>query len=221
MHIVHTGRFRRPKARVAIRALVAIAAVIIYLFPATPTSAADPIDPSGCTVAPRTRAELIDLVGSAEAGPATPATPAQSAADPMGSDTLRSIEATIEMSLACTNANQPLAALALFTDRYVAARFGADGGSELGHLLAASTRTPPPAAPADRLTLVSISDVSVLADGRIAVTVTTSNQDATFTDRLALVPMEYGDWLIDEVVALDPPATPVVGSPVADRSAAS
>lgn len=48
-------------------------------------------------------------------------------------------------SVACTNANQPMRALALYTDRYLAERFsGQQGADELGHLIAASSRSPSP-----------------------------------------------------------------------------
>ena len=88
----------------------------------------------------------------------------------------------VEQSLACTNANLPLAALAAYTDRYLAERFsGSSGADEIGHLLAAAPRDPDPAAPGDVVTLVEVTKPVMYGDGRLGLTVVTANA----TDRYA------------------------------------
>src|SRR3954462_14382964 len=92
----------------------------------------------------------------------------------------------------------PLSEFALFTDGYLAARFGGDNQDDLGHLLAALTRHPEVATEADRLHLVSVDSVVSLADGRVEATVTTSNSNDKFTD--VVVFANVNDvWLIDDV----------------------
>ena len=103
-------------------------------------------------------------------------------------------------SVACTNANQPMRALALYTDRYLAERFsGQQGADELGHLIAASSRSPKPAAPEDQLVLLSVADPILYGDGRIGATVTTANADETFVDQIIFASTDSG-WRIDQVV---------------------
>jgi hypothetical protein len=164
--------------------------------PATP-------QPAGCTVAPITIQYLQDLVARGVANVATPA----SAATPTPVD-MKAISQTIEQSVACSNANQPLRALALFTDRYLAARFSGAGVDDLGHLAAAVTRSPAPAVPADRLAIVSIGAPKTLADGRASVLVKTANADQEFADVLVFANID-GRWLIDEIRTATPSgATP-------------
>jgi hypothetical protein len=103
-------------------------------------------------------------------------------------------------SVACTNANQPMRALALYTDRYLAERFsGQAGEDELGHLIAASSRSPKPAAPGDQLVLLAVADPILYGDGRIGATVTTANAEATFIDQIIFAKTDEG-WRIDQVV---------------------
>ena len=156
---------------------------------ATPTGIECPIEPLAPT-------DLKEVVAAGfEPAPAL---------DPTGdhppATALLAIFDILSDSLACTNANQPMSALALFSDRYLAERFaGPDGNDELGHLLAAATRTPGPAAPDDRLVLVSVSDLVLYSDGRIGAEVTTANVEDAFTDLIVLVETDDG-WRIDQVV---------------------
>jgi hypothetical protein len=164
--------------------------------PATPEA-------SACTIAPITIEHLQNLAAmgaSPVASPALDTTPSPADID--------GITQTIEESVACTNANQPLRALALFSDRYLAARFSGAGADDLGHLTAAVTRSPAPAQPADRLAIVSISAPKTLVDGRVSVIVKTSNSDQEYADVLVFVNVD-GRWLIDETH----PATPGGATP--------
>jgi hypothetical protein len=117
----------------------------------------------------------------------------------------------VRESVACANANDPLRAMALFTDRYLAERFaGEAGGDELGHLLAAATRKPIPATPSDQLVLLAVTNAIAYEDGRVAVTVITANADAVFTDLVILENTTSG-WRIDQVLldaGANPAATP-------------
>src|SRR5689334_9073067 len=99
-----------------------------------------------CTAAPLSADSLTAIVekGFKTAPALTPSDEPAPAAD------LVAIYDLLTESVACTNANQPLRALSLYTDRYLAERFsGQTGEDELGHLLAAATRSPKPAAAED------------------------------------------------------------------------
>lgn len=188
--------FHHRLAASAIALLFGLTAARSGAAPATPL-------PSACTVAPIAIGDLQNLVSAGASPVATPA--AETALTP---GAIAAITQTIEESVACTNANQPLRALALFTDRYLVARFSGAGADDLGHLAAAVTRDPAPADPADRLAIVSIGDPELLDDGRVAVIVATANAEQEFVDRLIFA--KTGDaWLIDETHSATPgPATP-------------
>ena len=140
---------------------------------------------------------------------ATPA--AIASAQPVAAGDLVQILRVVTESVACANANDPLRSMALYTDRYLADRFaGETGMDELGHLLAAATRRPVPATPADQLVLLAVTNAIAYEDGRVGVTVITANADNLFTDLLILEMTDSG-WRIDQV-ELDtgsmPEATP-------------
>ena len=82
-------------------------------------------------------------------------------------------------------------------------RFGGDNGDDLGHLLAALTRTPDVAAEADRLKLDGVDDVAQLSDGSVVATVSTSNAEALFEDVVLFVQVD-GAWKIDAVAPGEP-----------------
>lgn len=165
--------------------------------PATPRA-------SACTAAPVSIAVLQAIVTAGASGVATPA-----AAATLDAAAKTAIVATVEGSIACTNANQPLRALSFFTRRYLAARFSGAGADDLGHLTVAVTRSPSPAASEDRLALISVDTFALVPDGRVVARVTTANRDQTFVDHLIFA-KSGGRWLIDEVASEAPsPATPV------------
>ena len=194
------------------RWIFVIAAIALILLPGEQVGAIqDTATPTGieCPVQPLASANLKEIV-AAGSDPAP-------ALDPTGdhppATALLAIFDVLSNSLACTNANQPLSALALFTDRYLAERFaGPDGADELGHLLAAATRTPGPAEPEDRLVLIAVSDLVMYANGRIGAEVTVANVDDTFTDLIVFVETDDG-WRIDQVVLGADDST--VGTPTA------
>lgn len=191
---------KRARFIIALAALLTAVALAgaagAQALPATPQADA-------CTAAPISIADLNALVARGTPGPATPAAIGAPAAA-----TMADVTATIEQSVACANANQPLRALALFTDRYLVVRFTGSGADDLGHLAVAVTRHPAAANPADRLALISVSGLTQLQDGRVSVTVETANSQQTFVDVLILANVN-GRWLIDEFQSGTPaPATP-------------
>jgi hypothetical protein len=155
-------------------------------------------------VAPVSISELQSIVAKG-----TPAAATSAAAVNLDDATESAIVATVEGSIACANANQPLRELAYFTDRYLANRFTGAGADDLGHLAVAVTRSPSPAADPDRLALISVSQYAVTSDGRVSAVVVTANRDQTFTHTMIFAKVDER-WLIDEVGSESPaPATPV------------
>ena len=174
---------------------------------ATPSATPDTAE---CTLEPLQPEVLAEIA----AQPPVPEHDLTPASQTPAADDVAAATQIIEQSLACTNANQPLAALAAYTDRYLNERFGGDAGSdELGHLLAAATRNPDPAAPEDVIVPVQVADPVLYSDGRLGLTVVTANATGTFTDRLILA-RAGGLWKIDEaILGGGPESTPA--SPVA------
>jgi hypothetical protein len=157
--------------------------------PVTPTARSCVVDPI----------ERIELQDAAKAPVPRRAEPAISAT-PVTDIELGGISRIVRIMTACTNANQPLRALALVTDTYIADYFaGPAGQDQLGHLLAASSRDPVPAARKDRLALIAVEDPARYEDGRIAVTVVTQNAESRFTDLLIFTETDNG-WRLDQVM---------------------
>lgn len=156
---------------------------------------ATPQAESACSISPLEPAVLEEIVAvgfeiAPDPMPSNQPVPAQAVAG---------IFNTLAGNIACTNANQPLRALAYFTDRYLAERFaGPDGADELGHLLAAATRSPAPAAREDQLVLVAVAELVAYTDGSVGATVQTANIDDEFTDHLVFIETAAG-WRIDRV----------------------
>ena len=191
----------------------AIALILLLSLPlgsarADPTATPVAPAPEECTVHPLTAASLRRLAATPDddrqlvTPPLTDQAPADAAITETVTDTIRE-------AIACANANQPLRSLALFTDRFLQWRFGPDHRDDLESLIAASTRSPAPAADADRLVLIAVSDLRLLPDGRVSAVVITENAERRFEDLLILDQVD-GRWLIDEWSALADadPATP-------------
>jgi hypothetical protein len=156
---------------------------------ATPT-------PPACDIDPLNPEQLEDIVA---AGPGEPGT-LKPTGQPVSAELLVDVFRVITDSVDCANANDPLRSMALYSDRYLATRFaGSDGEDELGHLIAAASREPVPAAPEDRLVLLGITETVTYDDGRVGVMVTTANADSVFADLVILIQTDDG-WRIDQVV---------------------
>lgn len=163
--------------------------------------------PTACDIEPIEPDQLEAIVA---AGPGEPGS-LEPTDKPVAAELLVDVLSVITESVSCANANDPLRSMALYSDRYLATRFaGADGADELGHLIAAASRTPIPAAPEDQLVLLGITETVSYADGRVGVLVTTANADSVFADHVILVETDDG-WRIDAVVlgaAKSAPGTP-------------
>jgi hypothetical protein len=159
--------------------------------PATPA-------PDQCLLEPLEPQTVIEIVDAGFADP-LPLQATRMAVPPEMID--RGTE-VVEGSLACTNANQPLAALAAYTDRWLAERFsGNSGQDELGHLLAAATRSPSPAARPDQISLVAVENPIWYNGDRLGLMITTQNSDETFVDELIFIQTD-GAWKIDQTITI-------------------
>lgn len=189
---------RLPLAR-AIKLLLIIGVVLGAGGITRSTGAADVVL---CTVEPLALPELTELAAASPGTASSPVT-ALDGARPANASVIADVTEVIAESIACVNANDPLRALAFFTPDYLQRRFGGANGDDLGHLLAALTRKPGPASPADELTLLSIDRISSLPDGSVSARVTTANRTRQFVDLLHLVLVD-GAWRIDDVALGEP-----------------
>jgi hypothetical protein len=178
------------------RAVAIFLAVFILAFGHAGTIEASQTTPESglCSAEPRHIEAIADLAATPAAEPL--AFSETDAAPPDGAQ-LAEIRATIEAAIDCANGNDPLRALAYFTDRYVAERFGNAHPDDLASLTAAASRQPVPATEEDQLSIVALTDGQIGASGSVArIEVQTTNGSASFTDRLVLV--KNGDhWSID------------------------
>lgn len=212
---IERGRTRRPAPTVPTRLILSGMLSLVIAFAlqspgprataAAQDTAATPerIDPTSCAIEPRAFDEIADLAST----PVPAATPASGEGTAADGATVQDVTDTVVIAVACANANDPLRSYALFTDRYLAERFGAAHPDDLGSLYASLSREPTPAAEEDLLSLVEVRDVTTLADGWAAAIVVTENQATTYTDRLVFQQVE-GRWLIDSWSPVEDNATP-------------
>lgn len=164
--------------------------------------------PGECSVAPLP-APVWDGVEIAEPtapvsveGPFTP--PTGTAVD---DDTLAGVTATITESIACQNAGDVARTLALFTPDAVRAFFSGPRGFDAASVDATVAAGAVPVAEGRVITLVSIGEVTRLADGRVGAVVTTTAGEVEYVDFLFLAqgeaPDGTGRWLIDASIAID------------------
>jgi hypothetical protein len=167
---------------------------------ASASRAATPVSDSAttCDVEPR-QFEDIALLAST---PVAPSDDADSTATQVDPNIVAAITDTVAQAVACANANDVLRSLALFTDRYVAERFGSDHPDDLGSLEAALSRPPVPAVEDDLLTLVSVEDVALIDKSSVMARVVTENRAQRFTDELVCALVD-GRWLIDSWTGVD------------------
>jgi hypothetical protein len=142
-------------------------------------------DPSECTVAPRTAAELDAILASPANGEALAEAVSQPGlqlpeGQPADAATTASVEATYRQMTACLNAGNDLAAFALWTDdalRQAQIRPG--------------TETPPTPIPDGERSAFQLREVRVLADGRLVAV--WEERGATFSRTAAQVLVREGD----------------------------
>lgn len=147
-----------------------------------------------CTIEP-VRMPQPGEVGNL-ATPAPPPTPIViDGGAPADEATVAAVSERIAMAIACHNAGDVLSMLANFSDRWVEERFSGYDLVFYGRFQVAA-QNPEPLAEEDQLGLLSIDEVVVLDDGRVAATVMTSLHGENQISRLVLV-RESGEWLID------------------------
>lgn len=184
--------------------VLVVASLVAFTRPAMTSAAAQG---NGCALPP-VALPLFNATPAAAIA-ASPAPTAGLTARPLTDDEQAEAEDAIRTIVACINTGIPKDEYAIFTPRYLAALFTgphpayqpafeqmiAEGGTNQ------STTVP-------AFVLKSVSNGSMLEDGRIVVTIALAGRATTYHDTLVLVNTGK-HWLIDEVTRLDPPlATP-------------
>jgi hypothetical protein len=166
----------------------------------------------GCTVAPRTLADIRAIAPDPggtpvfAAGAPTPlaSPPAGVAAD---ATTIQGVTATMEQLVACSNGGELLRQLALYSDARIRRAYPTGPTAALEAMAA----TPIAVSEVQRVALLDIRDVRQLADGRVAATVTIDNPamhyDGPATPGInpqrqvaqLIFIQRDGHWLIDDV----------------------
>lgn len=103
--------------------------------------------------------------------------------------------------VSCVNTGDPSFQYAIFTPRYLAMQF-VDGAGHYQPAFEALLDTP--AQPASvQFELLSVDDIALQADGRVAATLVLRTDEEDYRDTILLADTS-GHWLIDEIVALEP-----------------
>jgi hypothetical protein len=179
---------------------------------ATPEPAGIAPKPDECVVEPRKfqspEGTPVAAAAGVLPGPASIAD-GEPASDEQGS----AVNGLVLEALACRNAGDLRRAYALMSDRLIAEMLGGEAGPapELLYLLENRSER---LGRTERLELVAIDRIELLADGRIRATVTTRNVTTIFEDLILFVPNASGDgWLIDQSIVVA--RLPRAGTPIA------
>jgi hypothetical protein len=204
----------------------AVGTVGAALAQATPTGT-EPTLPA-CTVAPRPIEAMLALWFSPNATPVATPVPAQplasaaeiSAGAPVDAATQAAIETTLREVVACGNAGDFARRLALFTDRF-ARQFGPPPGLA-ADAARAILATPQPVPAAEAASLVAIGQGRRLEDGQVAVALTLDDPTARPRRQQLEAILERSDdhWLVDDLVPIVTPATPIA-TPIAPATPAA
>ena len=205
-------RFTFPGALLVILAIMTASTAVAQ--EATPDAIPIAPDPAECLVAPREVDDLTALVATPAAGAATPLAESMSGAtqpgEPADAETVASVTATVREIVACGNAGESFAVLALYTDELVRRLVPPDAGA-----LADTAAIPAtPRATLNRLALAAVRDVQMLPDGRVSAIVEVgaiAALDTVTPDRLIFA-RENGRYRVDEVIAGDTAGTPAPSS---------
>jgi hypothetical protein len=189
---------------------------------ATPAAGmGEAVDPAECRVEPRPTDELLalwygDVVGTPVVAvvdeswtPEPPPPPAAFPELPLGEPadvaTVTAVIDTVRQDFACNNAGEYWRALALYTDdlaRQYAPIFIGEPPADLRAFVEAS---PEPEPFPGRLRLLAVTDVAVMADGRVGAIVVSDDPAVPpegAQTALYLFLEEKGRWRIDEIVPL-------------------
>ncbi len=181
-----------------------------------------------CSVAPRPIDATLALWFSPNATPVAtpvPATPLASAPEiptgqPVDAGTQAAIETTLREVVACGNAGDFARRLALFTDRF-ARQFGPPSGVT-AEAARAALATPQPVPATQAAAIVAIDQCRQLADGRVVVTLTLDDPTARPRRQSLEAFLVRSDdrWLVDDLVPIVTPATPIA-TPIARATPAT
>ena len=167
-------------------------------------------DPAACEVEPRTADELIALWftpdGSPIAAPAEEEEPSEVTiplGEPADEETMAAIEAVVIGVFSCFEAGDFLAATALFSDE-LAASFGPEFGADEAEAREFLEMPAEPEEGDERI--LAITDVMVLADGRVGAFVVDQAGDDPPLSTYAIFVEEGDGWLVDEVIEFSTPA---------------
>ena len=166
-------------------------------FPMTP-------DPSECAVEPRSVDDVAAFLATPVAAPASvlgPTAVTIPLGEPADAATVAAVTDTLRTALACFNAGDFLGVLSLVTDDNLRRLQALGILSPEG--LAFIAAEPVPAPPEQRFTLLAVTDVSILPDGRVGAFGVqidpTTPPEGTDVDYVVLAQVG-GRWLIDETV---------------------
>ncbi len=164
--------------------------------------------PAECRVPPRSLADLASLSATPmtveELAPPTPPADLEQAVT-ADEATTRAVLAVARESIACSNAGDLARGFALVSDGYLRRRVIAVAGP-FDEAMYAAIATPSPESADRYITLVSVSQVVVLPDGRAAVEIVASDV-RTRRSLVVLVETPAG-WRIDELIPLEDSPAP-------------
>lgn len=160
-----------------------------------------------CSLSPVTL-PLFDATPAAAIA-ASPAPLTGLAGRPLTDDEQAEVEDAVRTIVTCINTGVPKDEYAIFTPRYLATLFTGPHPAyqpAFEQMIAEGGTRQTPAVPP--FVLKSVTDGTMLEDGRMVVTIALAGRQTTFHDTLVLVKTGK-HWLIDEVTRFDPPlATP-------------
>ncbi|MDP9355047.1 MAG: SH3 domain-containing protein, partial [Chloroflexota bacterium] len=170
---------------------------------ATPAAGALPVTPgpAECRAEPRPVAEVLAI--NAEATPTAGRAETETFEVPVGApvdtETVAGVTATVREVFACFNAGDVRRAFSLLTDERIRDFVEEDPISE--EELRGFLEATPEAVPAEQqLTLLAVSDVTELEDGRVGAFVVTTDPLAG-PDTIYVVVVQADDrWLVDDVI---------------------
>lgn len=161
--------------------------------------------PDACVIEPRDEAEFLALLGTpsvdeqqGQARAPEPTIVPVPVGSPADGDVRDAISATVHELYACFNSGDVLRAFALLTDQYLEG-FAANQAltpEDVAFFL--EDPAPPPLMAQTRV--LAVTDISVLADGRVGAFIVT-DQELSGTDTAYTVfSQQEGRWLIDESI---------------------
>ncbi len=177
---------------------------------ATPAAGGFPItpDPAECQVEARTVDEFVAVLGAAT--PTTPDPVGTTVEVPLGeaadAETVAGVTATIREILACFNAGDFSRALSLFSSEAIN-RIAAEDPITEEELRSFLEATPQAAQAEQQSTLLALTDVMELEDGRVGALMATTDPFVGPDTAYVIFVQENDRWRIDEIIEfLDPNA---------------